>query len=311
MLRRILLPIIALAVAAGTVFYAKNFLDTSSDAPTSQPAVVETQRSRQVLVALEAVTPGSFLQENQLDWQDWPDVDLPETYFVDEEVAMTDLTAAVTRRGLSAGEPLTEGNVVFPGERGFLAAVLRPGTRAVSVPINETSSNAGMILPGDRIDLILTQALTDSSGGRERWVSETVLEDARIIAMGRRLQHGSDDASAAVAADAKTATLEVSPREAELVALVTDLGRLTLSLRSLSAPDTTSEESGDLVVQEWPMDAAPPLQVLSTPGQRVDPFTRDSDISQSLRREDEAQDALRVVRGPEQQLLELEHEPAQ
>ncbi len=315
MLRRIILPIMALAIAAGTVIYAKKFLDSGNDV-ASAPAALEKDDNRQVLVAVATVDPGSFLQENTLAWQEWPDVSLPEAYFVDEEVAIGDLTAAVTRHGLSIGEPLTRANVVFPGERGFLAAVLEPGTRAVSVPINETSSNAGLILPGDRVDVILTQALSDPSGGRERWVSETVLEDARVIAMGRRLQPGGQDAPAAAAGDARTATLEVSPEGAELVALVTDLGRLTLSLRSLSAPNGPWSEPED---QAPLADAgtAPntvangsDMKILSAKAGRPAPFTRDTDISEILRREDAAQDVLRVVRGPEQQLLELDSEPA-
>jgi pilus assembly protein CpaB len=144
------------------------------------------------------------------------------------------MIGAVVRKRIATGEPLTDGAVVKPGERGFLAAVLEPGMRAVSVPITPASSNSGLIFPGDRVDLILTQSLIESeSEGSVRRVSETVLNDIRIIAMGTET---SDDPEAGQAHEkAKTATLEVTPSQAEKVALLTELGKLSLSLRSLAA----------------------------------------------------------------------------
>ena len=120
------------------------------------------------------------------------------------------MIGAVVRQRIAIGEPLTDGAVVKPGERGFLAAVLEPGMRAVSVPITPTSANSGLIFPGDRVDLILTQSLVESEGeGSIRRVSETVLSDIRIIAMGAET---SDDPEEGKANEkAKTATLEVTP----------------------------------------------------------------------------------------------------
>jgi pilus assembly protein CpaB len=144
----------------------------------------------------------------------------------------------VVRKRIAAGEPIIDGAVVKPGERGFLAAVLEPGMRAVSVPITPTSANSGLIFPGDRVDLILTQSLVESEEeGSIRRVSETVLNDIRIIAMG--VDTGDDPREGEANEKAKTATLEVTPRQAEEVALLTELGKLSLSLRSLAV--TTPE----------------------------------------------------------------------
>ena len=98
-----------------------------------------------------------------------------------------------------------------------------------------TSANSGLIFPGDRVDLILTQSLVESEEeGSIRRVSETVLSDIRVIAMGADT---SDDPREGEANEkAKTATLEVTPRQAEEVALLTELGKLSLSLRSLATP---------------------------------------------------------------------------
>jgi pilus assembly protein CpaB len=142
------------------------------------------------------------------------------------------MVGAVVRGFIAAGEPVADGAVVKPGDRGFLAAVLDPGMRAVSVPVNPISGNAGLIFPGDRVDLILTQALNADDGSTRR-VSETVLENIRIIAMGADLSDATEPGKANDRA--KTATFEVTPQQAESVALLTELGKLSLSLRSLAA----------------------------------------------------------------------------
>jgi pilus assembly protein CpaB len=106
--------------------------------------------------------------------------------------------------------------------------------RAVSIPVNATSSHSGLIFPGDRVDLILTQSLTAAEGDSIRRVSETVLSNIRIIAMGADT---SDDPREGENNErAKTATFEVTPHQAEQVTLLTELGKLSLSLRSLGTP---------------------------------------------------------------------------
>ena len=132
------------------------------------------------------------------------------------------MIGAVVRRGIGAGQPITSATVVKPGDRGFLAAVLSPGKRAVSIPINATSGNAGLIFPGDHVDLILTQTLEGSDGDLARRVSETVLSNIRIIAMG--VETGDVAKDGKNHEKARTATVEVTPRQAESVALITELG---------------------------------------------------------------------------------------
>ena len=104
---------------------------------------------------------------------------------------------AVVRRPVAEGEPIVDGNLVKPGDRGFLAAVLDPDRRAISVPVDEASSNAGLIFPGDRVDLILTQSIVEPGKADEQHrASKTVLEDVRVLAMGRRLKgEGTDPAA--------------------------------------------------------------------------------------------------------------------
>ena len=260
-LRRVLLPLVALAIAGGATMTARSWLANRREAPP--PVVAAFPDRKAVLVAAKDLETGSFVQPDMVRWQEWPDVGVPDSYYVEGVKTAEDLTGAVARRHIAAGEPLADGMVVKPGERGFLAAVLEPGMRAVSVPVDEAASNAGLILPGDRVDVILTQTLpAEVERGQDRKVSETALADVRVIAMGRRLRSPKDGDQDAPVAESKTVTLEVSPRGAERVALVAELGKLSLSLRSLAAvgPETArpaGEATWDREVSAALRDGAP------------------------------------------------------
>jgi pilus assembly protein CpaB len=230
--RRIIVLLIAVIAAGGTAMYARSWIEGQQTTVVAAPAPKED--IHEVLVADSDLPAGLFVKPQHLRWQRWPTDDVPDTYVLRGKRTDTEMVGAVVRSYIAAGEPITDGAVVKPGDRGFLAAVLNPGMRAVSVPINATSSNAGLIFPGDRVDLILTQSLTSGdAGGETRRVSETVLKNLRIIAMGADL---SDNAEPGKANErAKTATFEVTPQQAESVALLTELGKLSLSLRSLAS----------------------------------------------------------------------------
>jgi pilus assembly protein CpaB len=192
----------------------------------------------EVLVAAKDLPTGSFLRSEHLTWKVWPQDAVSADYIVRGKGTEKDFEGAVARSRVVAGEPITALRVVHPGERGFLAAVLEPGKRAVSVPVDATTGISGFIFPADFVDVILTfrYAVNDSSNGgsHPRHYSETLLRDVRVLAMDQRVEN--EDGTAKVA---KTATLEVTPRQAEAVALGLQLGSVSLSLRSLSA------ESGD------------------------------------------------------------------
>ncbi len=167
------------------------------------------------------------------------------------------------RQGIASGEPITDGRLVKPGQSGFLAAVLKPGTRAISIEVNATSGVAGFVFPGDRVDLILT--LNVSQGGEGEGeesmsrASETILTDVRVVAMDQSTNDQDQQASVR-----GVATLEVSPKEAEVVSLSRELGRLSLSLRSIARiEDTQKSKDGNPVMKK----------------ERGKGYTRDSDVS--------------------------------
>jgi pilus assembly protein CpaB len=235
-LRRIIVLLIALVAAGGTAMYARSWVASQQVVQTPAPAPKE--EIHEVLVADSPLPAGTFVKPQHLRWQRWPTDDVPESYVLKGVRSDEEMIGAVVRKRIAAGEPIIDGAVVKPGERGFLAAVLEPGMRAVSLPITPTSANSGLIFPGDRVDLILTQSLVESEEeGSIRRVSETVLNDIRIIAMG--VDTSDDPREGEANEKAKTATLEVTPRQAEQVALLTELGKLSLSLRSLAV--TTPE----------------------------------------------------------------------
>ncbi|HEX3700480.1 MAG TPA: Flp pilus assembly protein CpaB [Phenylobacterium sp.] len=196
----------------------------------------------QVLVAATPLQAGAILKPGQVRWQAWPAGAATTGYLTQANTGLDQMNGAVVRTSVDVGEPLTTTRVVQPGDRGFLAAVLRPGYRAVTVNVTASTGVAGFVLPGDHVDLILSHALAGGGPGDRRFVSETVLEDVRVLAMDQR------DAPAKDARDLKdpkkdiaipqTATLEVTPKGAEIVAVTGQLGPLSLSLRSLAEPQT-------------------------------------------------------------------------
>jgi pilus assembly protein CpaB len=252
-LRRIIVLLIALVAAGGTAMYARSWVASQQVVQTPAPAPKE--EIHEVLVADSALPAGTFVKPQHLRWQRWPTDDVPESYVLKGVRSDEEMIGAVVRKRIAAGEPIIDGAVVKPGERGFLAAVLEPGMRAVSLPITPTSANSGLIFPGDRVDLILTQSLVESEEeGSIRRVSETVLNDIRIIAMG--VDTSDDPREGEANEKAKTATLEVTPRQAEEVALLTELGKLSLSLRSLAVttPEVTALPESDQLT--WDRDVS-------------------------------------------------------
>jgi len=131
------------------------------------------------------------------------------------------------------GQPLTQGALVKPGDRGFLAAALAPGMRAVTVPVSAQTSVAGFVFPGDRIDLVLTQSVPGGGDGEPLKVSETILRNLRVLATDQRMDAMGPDGKPVVQTYSNV-TIEVTPKIAEKIAVAQTVGSLSLSLRSLA-----------------------------------------------------------------------------
>jgi len=293
--RAIVLALVALALAGATVFLARGWLDAERAAIAARAPVEEAERPAiRVLVAKTDLVVGQFLKPEHLRWQAWPDETVAPSYAIEGERRLEEFVGAVVRKGIATGEPVTDRRVVKPGERGFLAAVLEPGMRAVSVPVNATTGIAGFVFPGDRVDVILTHGIkTEDADGKSivRRASETVLSNVRVLAVDQRTDDDSTEAAVA-----KTATLEVTAKQAEIVSVVGELGKLSLALRSLA--------------RETP---APPVEG-TRPGKRSvklasrSTYTWDSEVSRLLDPPTTASTTrtVDVVRGDKAEKVELE-----
>jgi pilus assembly protein CpaB len=231
MIRRIVLLCVAVMLSLGTALMVRAWVDATRQASAS-PVASEAPRppGKKVLVAGRALPAGAFVRAEDMVWQSWPDENLLPVYLVQGSRAVDDLIGAMVRSGIAAGEPISEGRLVRRGEGGFLAAVLSAGSRAVTVNLSPGSGLSGLVYPGDRVDVIIILSVPAKDGTPERRASETVLSDIRVIAVDQRLDDQAKDV-----VTARTATLEVTPKQAEIIALVNDMGRISLSLRSLAA----------------------------------------------------------------------------
>ncbi|RME64447.1 MAG: Flp pilus assembly protein CpaB [Alphaproteobacteria bacterium] len=226
--RSIALIAIAIVIAGIAAVMARSLV-------REQPAaakIVQVEHARdmhQILVAAKPLPVGRLLEAADVKWQAWPEEALNERYFQKSDAKVEDLMGKVVRHSIAAGEPIVGDKIVGPGEQGFLAAILTPGMRAVTVAVNQTTGIAGFIFPGDRVDLILTHEVA-VPGGNPRQVSETVLHNVRILAVDQNTNDQSNQPRIS-----NTVTLEVTPKIAEKIAVLRQLGNLSLSLRSLAA----------------------------------------------------------------------------
>src|SRR5262245_17325872 len=239
--KRIVFLLLAVLVTGTTGFVARAWLQAeraaiaaqiSSPKPVATPAV-------QVLVARNALRMGQLIKPEDLRWQAWPQGALPQTYIVEGKRPLSDFVGAVARTSFRVGQPLAETDIVMPGSRGFLAAVLRPGLRAVSLPVTATTGVSGFIYAGDRVDVLLTHALKAEGSGSEHHATETILRNARVIAMDQRLDFVPGDKPEV----GKTATLELTAKQTEIVTLGVRMGELSLALRSIQ--DVEEERDGE------------------------------------------------------------------
>ncbi len=157
-------------------------------------------------------------------------------YFLEGEASMDKLLGTVVRYPITAGEPITQGALVAPGDRGFLAAALGPGMRAVTIPTSAKTGVAGFIFPGDRVDIVLTQ--TVKGDGPSLKAAETILRNIRVLATDQSTESTTVDGKTKVK-KFSTVTLEVTPKIAEKIAVAQTIGTLSLSLRSIA--DNQSE----------------------------------------------------------------------
>lgn len=230
--RKVILLVGALLIAVVTAFMARSmFVDGS--APTANAAPSQPQ-GPMILVATRALPIGTIINADSFRYQPWPAELIEGSYFLREESNIDDLLGTVVRNEITAGQPITQGSLVRPGDRGFLAAALGPGMRAVTVPVSVQSGVAGFVFPGDRVDLVLTQEVEGGGDGPALHASETIIRNLRILAADQRTTTETTDDGDTRVQVSNTVTVETTPRIAEKIAVAQTIGQLSLSLRSIA-----------------------------------------------------------------------------
>jgi len=188
-----------------------------------------------VLVAKKALPVGTIIDADSFTYQPWPKELMQEAYYVEgtPDSAPGTLMGQVVRFPITAGQPVTRGSLVGPEDRGFLAAALSAGMRAVTVPVNASTGVAGFVFPGDHVDLMLTQQVDGGGDGPALKVTETIVRNVRVLATDQRITDKDKDGKIEVRTFANV-TFEVTPKIAEKIAVAQSLGTLSLSLRSIA-----------------------------------------------------------------------------
>lgn len=213
----------------------------AAPAPPPPPARVR------ILVAARALAAGTLMKDDDFVEREVIGANMPEGAIQMSEEVRGEMRGALLRRYLDAGEAPRRPDLLRPRDRGFLAAVLRPGTRAISIGVDVVTGAAGLIWPGDLVDLILTQELNanDAPVGR-RVIGETILVEVRVIAVDQQFTQGAG-ADGAPSRIARTVTLEVTSDQAEYVAVASRLGRIALTLRAMEPSVVTDLGGGQPV----------------------------------------------------------------
>lgn len=195
-----------------------------------------------ILVAARPVRAGSLLKPEEITAREIAQAESPADASPDTQAARQSLVGAMIRRPLSTGDALVPGDLMRPGDRGFLAAVLGPGMRAVTIGVDAVSGAAGLIWPGDRVDVIMTQAQDDTTVPLGRRISaQTVQHNARVIAIDQQLVQGAVPGGVD-GSTARTVTIEVAGDQAQRVQLAARIGRLSLSVRASDSSESAEDD---------------------------------------------------------------------
>lgn len=291
--RRVLLLIGALVIAAITAFMARSLVvgspaPVAAAVPGGAAAAAPPVNTTEVLVAKRALPVGTILDPTALEFRPWPRDLVQGAYFVRGQSEPAKLQGTVVRFAIPAGQPVTQGALVKPGDRGFLAAALGPGMRAVTVPVSAQSAVAGFVFPGDRVDLILTQSVNGGGDGPPLRASETVLRNLRVLATDQRTDKQTDDKGNTVVTAYSTVTVEATPKIAEKIAVAQTVGTLSLSLRSIADTQSDLEDaiaSGAVSVPDDPRkEKAFLARIASRPDDAGESFVTGADVSRFQRR---------------------------
>jgi pilus assembly protein CpaB len=238
------LVVLGVAVVAGGIaafLAAGNKTAAPPAAPPAPPQIATVE----VLVAKSDLSRGTVIEAPDIGWQEWPAASANATYVkkTDRPDAINNFVGAIVRVAMVAGDPIRDPSVVMAKGSGFMAAVLPQGMRAVAVEISPEAGAGGFILPDDRVDVVLTHhdKAAEKANGVEKFVSDTILRNIRVLAVDQNI----DEKAGVKVVIGKTATLELTPQQAETLQLSRQMGSITLTLRSILDSSQPVGDDGD------------------------------------------------------------------
>lgn len=229
-LRLSIIMVLLLATAAfGLIAYNMNLPKQVPVAVTEQgPAPPSTVG---YFVAARPLSKGTLTREEDFAVRSVPPERLPAGAILETPDSKVGLPGSLVRKFVEAGSPITLQDVLRPRDRGFLASVLAPDSRAISIKVDEESGVSGLIRPGDYVDVLLTQVFEKADPAR-RALSETVLGNVRVIAIDQEIVQGGRTISSMAGKQAQTVSLELAPDQVKKIMVARQIGTLSLAVRA-------------------------------------------------------------------------------
>jgi pilus assembly protein CpaB len=246
-LRLSIIMVMLLATAAlGLIAYnnmnPKPVVQVTESTPAPAPLTVG------YFVAARPLPRGTLARDEDFAVRSGPPDSVPSGAILDTPDARIGLRGSLVRKFLDAGSPVTSEDVLRPRDRGFLANVLAPDSRAISIKVDAESGVSGLIWPGDYVDVVLTQ-LIDKADPAHGTLSETVLHNVRIVAIDQEIvQGGSANNNAKAGNVAKTVSLQLAPEQVKKITTAGELGKLSLAVRAAVDQQDTGDTDTTVAV---------------------------------------------------------------
>ncbi len=216
----------------GTFMMAKGIVTKKPEVKVVERAVDSTE----VLVAKTDIALGQVVTDQHMRFIQWPKKGVQRGFLTSKTPGIrAKLSGSIARAPMIAGEVITKTKLIKPGQGGVLAAILKKGMRAIATSIRQKTAVGGLVLPNDHVDVILTRELrSGGNSGKSQTVSDTIFRNVRVLAIGQEIETKEGRKSVGAVGGDTTATLELSPRQAEMMALANKSGTITLTLRSVA-----------------------------------------------------------------------------
>lgn len=230
--------VFALLLAIGVAFLTRYFLIKETP---KEATVVQEAKALKILVASKSLDTGTKIQPGDLIWQPWPNNSLNDSYIQEGTAQLDSLTGSIILEHLDKGEPVIITNLVQPGEKSILAALLPPEKRAISIDVTPQAISSGLIQPGDYVDVLLSKTISPTAA-QQYGQTTAVVNNIKVLALDTVMGESTQKPVNSTTPIPKVATLEVTPGQAELITAAAKEGSLSLSLHSISNKEPVTIE---------------------------------------------------------------------